>query len=61
LWPYGYTEKEDGAAMTLLDPSGRFVAREGDGIILTGGVGNDPDTFNTCQWEPLQVVTPGSS
>jgi hypothetical protein len=36
IWPSGYTAQRVGGKIVLLDPSGHFVAREGDYVVAAG-------------------------
>ena len=40
-WPFGYTSRQEGTKLALLDETGKVVAREGDQISVGGGFGND--------------------
>jgi hypothetical protein len=39
-WPFRYSARVDGGRVSLLDESGKVVAREGDEINVGGGFGN---------------------
>ena len=39
-WPFGYTAAEANGRVSLLDETGKVVAREGDEITIGGGMGN---------------------
>lgn len=40
-WPFGYTSRQEGTKVALLDEAGKVVAREGDQISVGGGFGDD--------------------
>ncbi len=39
-WPFGYSARNDGGRLALVDDTGKVVAREGDEIQVGGGFGN---------------------
>jgi hypothetical protein len=41
IWPDGYSAQRAGGKIVLLDPSGHFVAREGDYIVAAGAVNSN--------------------
>jgi hypothetical protein len=39
-WPFGYSARNDGGRLALVDETGKVVAREGDQVQVGGGFGN---------------------
>ncbi len=39
-WPFGYSARNEGGRLALVDETGKVVAREGDQIQVGGGFGN---------------------
>ena len=39
-WPFGYSARNDGGRLALVDETGEIVAREGDSVQVGGGFGN---------------------
>jgi len=39
-WPFGYSARNDGGGLALVDDTGKIVAHEGDTIQVGGGFGN---------------------
>jgi hypothetical protein len=37
IWPYGYSARDDGGRLAVLDSTGTVVAREGDRVAIGGG------------------------
>lgn len=37
IWPYGYSARDDGGRLAVLDATGTVVAREGDRVAIGGG------------------------
>jgi hypothetical protein len=54
-WPFRYTAREDGGRVSLLDETGKVVAREGDEITIGGGFGNQ--LWHSCA--PVTVTRAG--
>jgi hypothetical protein len=46
-WPYGWSGWRDADGVVLLDATGAVVAREGDNVVMGGGIGADVD-FYAC-------------
>ena len=51
-WPFGYTARDDGGRLALVDEAGRVVAHEGDEIMVGGGFGTD--VWHACG--PVSIV-----
>ncbi len=47
IWPYGYSARDDGGRLSVLDSTGTVVAREGDRIAIGGGE-IEPGTWLGC-------------
>jgi hypothetical protein len=41
IWPDGYSARREGGKIVLIDPSGHFVAREGDYVVAAGAVNSN--------------------
>jgi hypothetical protein len=37
VWPYGYSARDDGGRLALIDETGRVLAHEGDHVSIGGG------------------------
>jgi hypothetical protein len=46
-WPFGYSARDEGDRIALVDENGKVVAREGDQVEVGGGLGND-DVWFAC-------------
>jgi hypothetical protein len=57
LWPFGYRTQGVVGSMELIDDHGQFVAREGDMVEMTGGMGTE-GFFVACAGT-IKVVPPG--
>jgi hypothetical protein len=51
-WPFGYSARNDGGRLALVDETGVIVAREGDTVEVGGGFGN-------VMWHACGPVTVG--
>ena len=51
-WPFGYSARNDGGRLALVDETGKVVAHEGDAIQVGGG-------FGTVMWHACGPVTVG--
>ena len=47
LWPFGYSARRDVSGISMVDDKGRLVAREGEMVHLTGGLGAN-DVWGAC-------------
>ena len=47
LWPFGYSARRDVSGVALVDDKGRLVAREGEMIHMSGGLGAN-DVWGAC-------------
>jgi hypothetical protein len=47
IWPSGYSVREDGGSLVLIDRFGSIRAREGEFVRVGGGTGAD-DVFHGC-------------
>ena len=48
VWPYGYTARDDGGRLVVLDASGAVVAHEGDRVSIGGGEIDSRGTWLGC-------------
>ena len=56
VWPAGWTARQDGGAIAIIDANAAIVAHVGDTVTIGGGYGADADWF-VCP--PVQVIGPG--
>lgn len=55
-WPFGYSARDEGGRVALLDERGQVVAHEGDEVHVGGGFGTQ--FWHACG--PVSVAVPGS-
>jgi hypothetical protein len=55
-WPFGYSAREEGGRIALVDDRGQVIAREGDEISVGGGFG--ANLWHACG--SVSVAVPGS-
>jgi hypothetical protein len=58
LWPFGYQSRGFVGSMELVDDKGQAIAREGDVVEMSGGMGAD-GLFVACAGTVRRIPPPG--
>lgn len=48
IWPFGYSARDDGGRLAVVDGSGKVLAHEGDLVSVGGGFAGDESTWTAC-------------
>jgi hypothetical protein len=56
IWPHGYSAREEGGRLAVVDESGNVVAHEGDHVTIGGGEVDEKGTWLGCGG--VAVLTP---